>query len=104
MLTSSELKETIERIRRTELYFDIISYVLKTSPRAILHDAYISAMVSELTAYYDGGLWLEDFQLDERGELPKELRRGVLSEDGVYNLICDIRALSDNETDGCDEL
>lgn len=97
MSTPSELTEAIERIRRMELYFDIIGFVMKASPRAVLHDGHISAMLDELTEYYDGELWVQDFQRDERGELPSGLKRGVLSEDGVYNLLCDIRALSQEE-------
>ena len=41
----------------------------------------------ELTDYYLGGQWLADYQADERGELPADLKRGVLSEDGVWNLL-----------------
>ena len=40
-----------------------------------------------LAEYYDSGLWLSDYEADERGELPRDLKRGVLSEDGVYNLL-----------------
>lgn len=41
----------------------------------------------ELLEYYLGGQWLLDHEADERGELPRDLKRGVLSEDGVWNLI-----------------
>ena len=44
----------------------------------------------ELMDYYFGGQWLADYQADERGELPKNLKRGVLSEDGVWNLIAEL--------------
>lgn len=44
----------------------------------------------ELTDYYFGGQWLQDYQADERGELPPKLKRGVLSEDGVWNLIAEL--------------
>ena len=44
----------------------------------------------ELTDYYFGGQWLLDYQADERGELPEGLKRGVLSEDGVWNLISEL--------------
>lgn len=37
-----------------------------------------------LEEYYQSGLWLNDFEADERGELPADLPRGVLSEDGLY--------------------
>ena len=42
---------------------------------------------AELRDYYTGGQWLEDYEAEERGELPADLKRGVLSEDGVWNLI-----------------
>ena len=32
-------------------------------------------------------LWLSDFEADEAGELPEDLCRGVLSEDGIYNVL-----------------
>lgn len=40
-----------------------------------------------LEAYYTSGLWLEDYQADEAGELPRELKRGVLSQDGLFDLL-----------------
>ena len=44
--------------------------------------------ISLLREYMDSGLWLSDYEADERGELPEDLRRGVLSQDGLYNLLC----------------
>jgi hypothetical protein len=41
----------------------------------------------ELTDYYFGGQWLQDYQADERGELPADLKRGVLSQDGLWDLM-----------------
>jgi len=35
----------------------------------------------------DSGQWLADYELDEAGGLPPDLKRGVLSEDGLYNLL-----------------
>ena len=29
----------------------------------------------------------EDFAADESGEIPADIKRGVLSEDGIYNLL-----------------
>ena len=42
------------------------------------------SLLKELLDYYEGGQWLLDYQADERGELPPELKRGVLSQDGVW--------------------
>ena len=41
----------------------------------------------ELREYYENGQWLRDYEADERGELPRELKRGVLSQDGLWNLL-----------------
>lgn len=40
-----------------------------------------------LNAYYTSGEWLEDYEADERGELPPDLKRGVLSQDALYDLL-----------------
>ena len=43
-----------------------------------------------LKSYYQNGLWLEDYESDERGELPRGLKRGVLSQDALYNFLSDL--------------
>ena len=43
--------------------------------------------IQELEAYYTSQQWKEDFDLDEEGKFPKRLKRGVLSEDGIYNML-----------------
>ncbi|MBQ6410959.1 MAG: DUF4298 domain-containing protein, partial [Atopobiaceae bacterium] len=40
-----------------------------------------------LAGYLDSGAWAEDFARDEAGELPADLRRGVLSEDAAYDAL-----------------
>ena len=40
-----------------------------------------------LDAYYRSPLWRSDFEADEAGKLPADLPRGVLSEDGIYNVL-----------------
>jgi len=79
------------RISRMEQYFDTLHQAVQCNKASISNDASLQSMLSELTAYYENGQWLEDYEADERGELPSELKRGVLSQDGVYNLLYDIR-------------
>ena len=67
--------EAIERIQRMEAIFDALRE--KRDP----------AMLRELTDYYEGGQWRHDYELDEAGLLPKDLKRGVLSQDGVWNFL-----------------
>ena len=40
-----------------------------------------------LSNYLDSEQWRQDFEADEAGLLPEGLKRGVLSEDGLYNLL-----------------
>ena len=51
----------------------------------------LQSLISELEAYYTSDEWKRDFADDEAGLLPKKLSRGVLSEDGVYNLLEEYR-------------
>lgn len=44
-------------------------------------------LLGELSEYYGSAAWKRDFAADEAGLLPQKLKRGVLSEDGIYNLL-----------------
>ncbi len=43
--------------------------------------------IKELADYYDSEQWRKDFEADEQGLFPQDMKRGVLSEDGIYNLL-----------------
>ena len=79
----------IERIRRMERYFDCVRTAVKGTTGA-LEDPEVRKVLDELIRYYENGQWLADYRLDEEGCLPPELKRGVLSEDGVYNLLSEL--------------
>lgn len=68
----------LERIRRMEACFDRIRET--ADPEAL----------RTLKEYYENGQWLEDYERDERGEFPPDLKRGVLSQDGLYDLLGEI--------------
>ena len=44
-----------------------------------------------LAAYLDGE-WKADYEADEQGHIPRCMKRGVLSQDGLYNLVTDWEA------------
>ena len=73
-----------------EIRFDKVLTILNTCPDKIQRDPAIQQMIQDLTGYMDSGQWLQDFEADSRGELPKDLKRGVISEDGLYNLLSEI--------------
>lgn len=55
--------------------------------------ARLRTLAEKLDAYYTSDEWKRDFADDEAGLLPKDLKRGVLSEDGLYNLLEEIRTI-----------
>jgi len=77
------IEERIERVKRMELYYDELLKIKET--QSFLNDEQREMLLS-LSGYYESGLWLSDYEADERGELPAELKRGVLSQDGLYEL------------------
>ena len=52
----------------------------------------LQCLISELEAYYTSDEWKQDFAA---GLLPKGLKRGVLSEDGIYNLLEEYKEVSE---------
>lgn len=51
--------------------------------------------LDRLTEYYESPLWREDFEADEAGLLPPDLKRGVLGEDGLWDLLEERKTLLD---------
>ena len=49
--------------------------------------------IAALNDYYGSEAWKQDFAADEAGLLPADLKRGVLSEDGIWNLLSDASEL-----------
>ena len=68
-----------------ERYFDCVQEAAKDG--AALETPAVREMLEELIRYYENGQWLADYRLDEEGGLPTELKRGVLSQDGLYDLL-----------------
>ena len=96
---SERQEEMIARIRQMEQYFDEIRKVTEKDSKAVYQDEALQKKWQALLVYYEGGQWLKDFESDERGEVPRELKRGVLSEDGVYNLISEIEKCGDHSVE-----
>lgn len=76
----------IERIEHFEKIFDETTAALKTLSDAVEKYSDVQEKYFELMKYY-GEEWRQDYEDDEAGKIPKDLKRGVLSQDGVYNLI-----------------
>ena len=91
------VEKRIARIMQMEQYFDIVREKINQREIDFYEDAEILRMIQSLNEYQKSGQWLIDFASDERGELPSDLKRGVLSEDGLYNLLNEVECLSTGE-------
>ena len=49
--------------------------------------------IAVLREYEESGQWLQDYEADERGEIPRDLKRGVLSQDGLDEVFEEAAAL-----------
>lgn len=89
----------IKRIERFEEIFDELTAAKNALDSALESFNACGEKEKELERYYAGKFWKKDFAAVEAGLLPPGLKRGVLSEDGVYNLLEELRELRDR-TDG----
>ena len=79
--------DQIARIQYMEKTLDKSQETIRELMKALENYQNLQAELEELIAYYSGPLWRKDFEEDEAGKLPADLKRGVLSEDGVYNML-----------------
>ena len=84
MTGMSEDAERIVRITEMETRLNRVKEWLSGDPAP---DFSVNEDVCALDEYYRSPMWLSDFEADEAGKLPEKLKRGVLSEDAVYDVL-----------------
>ena len=77
----------LERITEMERRLDASAAALRTLSEALEQYRAVEPDLKALFDYYFSPQWLQDFDDDAAGKLPQELKRGVLSEDAVYDLL-----------------
>ena len=82
--------EAVSRIKQMETYFDILIEAVSADKEAIEKDNTLQEYYQKLLQYYESPEWKSDYELDEKGLLPQDLKRGILSEDGFWNFLCEI--------------
>ena len=82
-----EKMKQIERIQHMEKLLDFIIKARKEQHANQEKSARIQEAIRILAEYYASDDWKRDFADDEAGLLPKDLKRGVLSEDGIWNIL-----------------
>lgn len=84
----SSLQQKISRI-----IADLENNALSSTDLQKQRDA-LQSDIDHLAAYYSSGEWLADYEADEAGLLPEDMPRGVLSEDGINDLLDSFKVLN----------
>ena len=77
----------VERIKEMEAILDEAIRRMDELEVAISELKNYQGQIEKLEEYYIGNEWRENLTADEEGGLPANLKRGVLSEDGIYNVL-----------------
>ena len=94
-------RENAIRTDRIAHYEEIMDRIIRiTKLDGITPGVYASVLpeLKELEAYYPSPEWKEDYEADEAGLLPEGLKRGVLSQDGINDLLDRFRDLKTHPT------
>ena len=91
-LESIKVKFAISRITKMEKLFDDLKFSFEKSKEEFYKNKNLQKKLKSLTNYYENGKWLKDYQLDEENLLPKNLKRGILSQDGIYNFLSEVES------------
>ena len=86
--------EQIERIKAMEEHLNKASQAVKALSDAL--DLYTESMesIEIIDDYLASDEWEQDFADSEAGNLPKDLKCGVLSEDGIWNMLDDVNEIN----------
>lgn len=79
----------IERIEKMEQYLNESEQAVRVLSEALERYETVQSSLKKLTDYFGSMQWVKDYEADEAGKIPKGLKRGVLSEDAVYDLLAD---------------
>ena len=76
-----------ERIALMESYLDESNAAMKNFSESLERYHKVQGKVYTLSEYYSNGQWRQDFEDDEAGKIPCNIKRGVLSEDALYDFL-----------------
>lgn len=79
----------IERILHMEKNLNDGIEAVNNLQKALLEYLRVKEQIDELSEYYGSKIWFQDYEDERNDKLPKDLNRGVLSEDGIHTLLID---------------
>ena len=78
------IEVTVKRVSEMEAILDQALEIMNNAEENKEEFFGFQPEIKKLEAYYQSQDWKDDFALDDEGVLPEGLKRGVLSEDGIY--------------------
>ncbi len=76
-------EEDLKRIREMESIYDR-AVELREHPEQEEYQTLLPD-IERLKHYYESGQWQADYEADEAGLIPSDLKRGILSQDALYD-------------------
>ena len=77
--------ERVERIKKMEAKLDDVTPKIKAFEDSLENMKKVFEDMKVLSDYYSKD-WKADYEADENGKIPKDLKRGVLGQDTLYDL------------------
>lgn len=79
----------LARIQSMERALNEVAAAVEAAQETLSRYNAVLPQLNALKAYYESPLWQQDYDDDNAGRLPADLARGVLTEDALYDLLCD---------------
>ncbi len=83
------MENQMERVARMEEIYDRCCGAVEALLLAARQYQEAEASLRELEKYYTGPAWMEDFDAERADFFPKDMKRGILTEDAIYDLLTD---------------
>ena len=83
----------ISRIEEMETAYDQVVGIVSRLREDLESLGNSAEEIGKLEEYLSSGNWLKDYEADEAGLVPEGIKRGVLSQDGLYDLLQEIDSL-----------
>jgi len=89
----------VERVKRMEEASNRVEEMLSRLNQGLDDYTKVQHEIEMLEKYLDSKQWMADFEADEAGKLPEDMPRGVLSEDGLYDLLSRVEDVKERFVD-----
>jgi len=95
--------ERIERIKKMEEKLDEVTPKIRAFEASLETMNKVFEDMKILSDYYSNE-WKQDYEADEEGKIPKDLKRGVLGQDTLYDLFSDYSQLGNDMKELSDKI